>query len=155
MLLRKLLAIGAVFALPDAAAWAQASEKAEAKITEITGSSNFAVALRGERVLTLSEGDRLLEGDRIFTRTKGTLRIAFAGCAIELQSQSYLQLARDTCSLDPNQFAYEVFAKQTDTKIVFAENAPRSIFDLANIVSGGGASAYQDRNDDPVHAFGP
>lgn len=56
---------------------------------------------RDGEVFLLSEGDAVLPGDLVFTRTNGSVRFNIYGCSISLGGQSSIQVSPNVCSTRP------------------------------------------------------
>ena len=144
-----------IFILLSGSAVAQSSAIEAGMVSATGGDRNAVLMLRGNEILPLSEGDRLLEGDRVFTRTNGSATLSLNGCVKELQHASFLQINSEACGSEPFRL-YGGIANDDigDNKGTGVAPSPTS-FDLALLASGGGASAYQGTSDNPVRAFGP
>ena len=100
-------------------------------ISAMTGETGSVVVVRGGQTYSLKAGDTVFEGDRIVTRSGGTVTIDAMGCSVPLGASQTAQVGSSFCTAAP----------QTVTEQVVTETAPTSTTTTASSTAGGSTAA--------------
>jgi len=76
---------------------AQLPTSAVGEVLETDGPEGSTVVVRGSGVYSLGVGDTLFEGDRIFTRSNGTLKLRANGCERSMPIASSIEIGTSFC----------------------------------------------------------
>lgn len=76
---------------------AQPPTSAVGEVLETDGPQGSIVVVRGSGVYSLGVGDTLFEGDRIFTRSNGTVKLRANGCERSMPIASSIEVGASFC----------------------------------------------------------
>jgi hypothetical protein len=108
-------------------------------VNSLTTPVNSVLVLRGGTVLTLAQGDAILQGDQVFTRTNGAVLITFNGCQKALGGQQSIVVDDQFCNTPPLVLAYSALIAGTAVGVGSTVAAAPTLM-LTGLVAGSAAT---------------
>lgn len=126
-----------------AAAMAQsafAQQAGEGSVTYLRTEPGSVLVQRGGEVYQLGEGDVVMPGDLVFTRTNGAVRFSINGCVVVMGGQSSITVNDKVCTTPPVQ--HEPSFKIAGVQLgIVDEGTGATPGILAGLLAAGGAAA--------------
>ena len=144
--LRRTLAACLLVSIASAAlATAQENTGKVGNVVEIAGPVGSVIVARGAQSYALQDGDALFDGDRIFTRSNGGIRLTANGCERTLEASASVVISKDICDAAPilvtTEAALVLDVASAGTTAATAVEVGASPNLLSVLAGGGGAAA--------------
>jgi hypothetical protein len=125
-------------------------------VTHLRTEPGSVLVIRAGELFELKEGDAVFVGDRIFTRTYGSVRFSIGDCSIGLAGRQSFEVGEDACAKAPiNLAATDIVAGVQ----IGLYGPPTEIGAtpalLGLLLAGGGAAAALGGNDDDSSPASP
>jgi len=101
MFFKNRTAIAALMAGVLLAPGAMAQQTSGNLVVSLDGPAGSVLVLRGNETFSLVAGDTLFEGDKVFTRSNGAVKITFSGCEQNLVGASSIEIGAAFCNATP------------------------------------------------------
>lgn len=137
----KISAVMIAAGFATAIATAQQAPKEAGKVIETGGPVGAVVVLRGAQSYPAQKDDVLVQGDRVFTRSDGTVKLAAGGCERSLDSAASITIDKDICRNSPVSLASIDVVSGPASANASVARAAISPDLLGALASGGEASA--------------
>ena len=135
------------------------ADSASGFVVEMTGDAGTAHIVRSGVITPLASGDTLFSGDRIVTRTGGTVDLEFDGCSATLAEASTVVLGSEFCAQVAQAAARQEFVDAAaigtgaDADFILGLNpaaATLAVLAVGGAIAGIVVAATDDDTDEPA-----